>query len=161
MWAEDTRRPTKETFRCFEFLDDDDGDQPSHHHHYHHRDEYTKHPKQTQKRRGESPQGNPDTHHSIGGTTPSRPTLGPHHTTGRGEATHHHATPQGRGREEPLGGEEGRPNRIICVRVRLGVFVCLIEGQCVYICIYKQQCSSNLRVILPVRAKDKLRLLHG
>ena len=35
-------------------------------------------------------------------TTPSRPTPGPHHTTGRGEATHHTT-----GRGEPLGGGGG------------------------------------------------------
>ena len=41
---------------------------------------------------------NAGAHHSTGakgGTTPTRPTPGPHHTTGRGEATHHYTTPQG------------------------------------------------------------------
>ena len=43
---------------------------------------------------------NAGAHHSTGakgGTTPTRPTPGPHHTTGRGEATHHYTTPQGGG----------------------------------------------------------------
>ena len=53
---------------------------------------------------------NAGAHHSTGGkgaTTPTRPTPGPHHTTGRGGTTHHHTTPQGGGGEEPLGGAGG------------------------------------------------------
>ena len=43
---------------------------------------------------------NAGAHHSTGGkagTTPTRPTPGPHHTAGRWEAAHHHTTPQGGG----------------------------------------------------------------
>ena len=59
---------------------------------------------------------NAGAHHSTGGkggTTPTRPTPGPHHTTGRGEATHHHTTPQGGGWGGTSGGGEGggRPDR--------------------------------------------------
>ena len=64
---------------------------------------------------------NAGAHHSTGGkggTTPTRPTPGPHHTTGRGEATHHHTTPRGGGGVGRNhwgggggGGGGGRPNR--------------------------------------------------
>ena len=64
----------------------------------------------------------PNPYHATGGEggEPPKPTPEPHHTTGRGgathnhttphhkggrEATHHHTTPQGGGGEEPLGGE--------------------------------------------------------
>ena len=78
------RHPTtnQRNIKMLEFInDDDDGDHRPHHHHYHRdeSDEYAKHPKQTQKTQGGThtmPQG------GRGGTTPSRPTPGPHHTTG-------------------------------------------------------------------------------
>ena len=69
----------------------------------------TKHPKHIQTCRGEPP--NP--HHATGGEggEPPKPTPEPHHTTGRGETTHNHTTPQGGegsnpqpGGGEPLGG---------------------------------------------------------
>ena len=50
--------------------------------------------------------------HGGRGNHPGRPTPRPHHTTGRGEATHHHPSPHHKGLGGTIGGKwGGRPNR--------------------------------------------------